>query len=299
MLILAFPDYLPQAKRLASRLEIELAEVYLHRFPDDESLIRLPTALPEHVVICRSLNQPNDKLIELLLCARTARELGARRITLVAPYLCYMRQDIANQPGEAVSQRIVGGLLAELFDDVITVDPHLHRISRLDEAIPLKNAIALTAADDIAAFLRSNVPNALLLGPDSESEQWVAGIAEKMGCDYSIAQKVRFGDKQVEISLPDNDHYKNNPVVIIDDMASSGRTLAKTINLLQLKGVDEIYAVVTHPLFCGDAEQLIREAGIIALWSTDSIDHHTSVITLDKLIAEAIEAMLGGHACCS
>ncbi len=110
----------------------------LHHFPDGESLIRLPPSLPEHVIVCRSLNQPNDKLIELLLCATTARELGAKRLTLVAPYLSYMRQDIANQPGEAVSQRIVGKLLAELFDDVLTVDPHLHRISSLDPGDPDK-----------------------------------------------------------------------------------------------------------------------------------------------------------------
>ena len=292
MLILAFPDYLPQAERLANRLNVDLAEVFVHRFPDAESLIRLPVSVPEHVVICRSLNHPNDKLIELLFCARTARELGASRITLVAPYLCYMRQDIANQPGEAVSQQIIGGLLADLFDDVITVDPHLHRISRLDEAIPIKNAIALTAADEIANFLRINAPNALLLGPDSESEQWVAGIAEKMGCNYAIAQKVRSGDKKVESTLPDNHDYQNHPVVIIDDMASSGRTLAKTIDLLRLYGVDDIYAVVTHPLFCGDAEQYIRKAGVKALWSTDSIDHHTSVIALDKLIAGAINTII-------
>jgi ribose-phosphate pyrophosphokinase len=291
MLILAFADYLSQAKRLAACLGIELAEVYLHHFPDAESLIRLPPSLPEHVIICRSLNQPNGKLIELLLCARTARELGAKRITLVAPYLCYMRQDIANQPGEAVSQRIIGGLLADCFDDVITVDPHLHRITRLDEAIPLKNAITLTAADEIANFLRIKVPNALLLGPDSESEQWVAGIAEKTACNYAIAAKVRYGDKQVEISLPDRDDYLKKPLVIIDDMASSGRTLAKASMLLQLQGVNEIYAVVTHPLFCGDAEQQIRKAGVKAIWSTDSIDHHSAVIALDKLLADAVEAL--------
>ena len=93
MLLLAFPDYCHQSQRLAAELNIPFESVEVHRFPDGESLIRLPTALPEHVILCRSLNRPNDKLIELLLFAKTARELGAKRITLVAPYLCYMRQD--------------------------------------------------------------------------------------------------------------------------------------------------------------------------------------------------------------
>lgn len=198
MLVLAFPDYLSQTQRLAARLDLPLAEVVLHHFPDGESLIRLPPLLPEHLIVCRSLNRPNDKLIELLLCATTARELGAKRLTLVAPYLSYMRQDIANQPGEAVSQRIIGKLLAELFDDVLTVDPHLHRISSLTQAIPIKNAISLTAADEIGTFLKQQFDHALLLGPDSESKQWVAAIAANIGFDYAIADKNRLGDKQVE-----------------------------------------------------------------------------------------------------
>jgi ribose-phosphate pyrophosphokinase len=290
MLILAFPDYLSQAQRLADRLNAPLAEVILHHFPDRESFIRLPPSLPEHVIVCRSLNQPNDKLIELLLCATTARELGAKRLTLVAPYLCYMRQDFADEPGVAVSQRIIGKLLAGLFDDVLTVDPHLHRISSLNQAIPIKNAISLTAADEIGRFLKQKLDYALLLGPDSESEQWVATIANKIGFDYCIAHKERRGDKQIEMTLPDNNF--NKPIVIIDDMASTGRTLGKATRLLQAAGSKDIYAVVTHPLFCDDAEAHILQAGIKTIWSTDSIDHPTSCIKLDALLANAIKAII-------
>ena len=291
MIILAFPDYLSQAQRLADRLDAPLAEVSLHHFPDSESFIRLPPSLPGHVIVCRSLNQPNDKLIELLLCATTARELGAKRLTLVAPYLCYMRQDFANQPGVAVSQRIIGKMLANLFDDVLTVDPHLHRIASLDQAIPVKNAISLTAADEIGRFLKKKLEYALLLGPDSESEQWVANIANKIGFDYCIARKERRGDKQIEMTLPEN-NFVNKTIVIIDDMASTGRTLGMATRMLQAAGALEIYAVVTHPLFCGDAEAHILQAGIKAIWSTDSIDHTTSCIKLDALLANAIKAII-------
>lgn len=291
MIIIAFSDYLTQAQRLANRLNAPLGEVNLHHFPDRESFIRLPPSLPEHVIVCRSLNQPNDKLIELLLCAVTARELGAKRLTLVAPYLCYMRQDFANEPGVAVSQRIIGNMLAGLFDDVLTVDPHLHRISSLDQAIPIKNAISLSAADEIGRFLKQKLDYALLLGPDSESEQWVATIANKIGFDYCIADKKRRGDKQIVMTLPDND-FLNKPVVIIDDMASTGRTLGKAARLLHTAGSNDIYAVVTHPLFCDDAEAHILEAGVKTIWSTDSIGHPTSCIKLDALLANAIKAII-------
>ena len=291
MMILAFPDYLNQAQRLAYRLNAPLAVVMVHHFPDSESFIQLPPSLPEHVIVCRSLNQPNDKLIELLLCATTARELGVKRLTLVAPYLSYMRQDFANQPGVAVSQRIIGQVLADLFDDVLTVDPHLHRISSLAQAIPIKNAISLSAADAIGYFLKQQLDVAVLLGPDSESEQWVAGIADKIGFDYCIAHKVRQGDKDITMILPDYDFF-SKPIVIIDDMASTGRTLGKAAALLQAAGAKDIYAIVTHALFCGDAEAHIRQAGIRTIWSTDSIDHPTSCIQLDALLADAVKAIV-------
>jgi ribose-phosphate pyrophosphokinase len=291
MIILAFPDYLSQAQRLAIRLNAELAEVTVHHFPDSESFVQLPPSLPEHVIVCRSLNQPNDKLIELLLCASTARELGVKRLTLVAPYLSYMRQDFANQRGVAVSQRIIGKMLASLFDDVLTVDPHLHRIASLDQAIPIKNAISLTAANEIGCFLEKQLDYAVLLGPDSESEQWVARIARQIGFDYAIAHKERLGDKHVEMTLPAN-NYANKPVVIVDDMASTGRTLTKAARLLKAAGAGDIYVAITHPLFCGDAEAHILEAGIKAIWSTNSIDHPTSCINLDALLADAINAIV-------
>ncbi|MGZ5049801.1 MAG: ribose-phosphate diphosphokinase [Methylobacter sp.] len=292
MMILAFPDYLSQAQRLAARLDAPLAEVELHRFPDGESLVRLPASLPEHVIVCRSLNQPNHKLVELMLCATTARELGAKRVTLVAPYLCYMRQDVANRPGEAVSQRIVGKLLAELFDDVLTVDPHLHRISSLDQAIPIKHAISLTAAEPIGAFLQRQFQHAVLMGPDSESKQWVGAIADSIGFDYVIAEKKRLGDKQVEMSLPPGSDFGGKPVVIVDDMASTGRTLAKAAGLLRAAGSGDIYVAVSHALFCDDAYEHILNAGIKAIWSTDSIGHSSSCIALDTLLAEAIKAIV-------
>lgn len=290
MLILAFPDYLDQARALADHLRAPVAEVYLHRFPDGESFVELPATLPEHVVFCRSLNQPNDKLVELLLGASTAKAMGAGRLSLVAPYLCYMRQDFANRPGVAVSQKIIGRLLADLFDEVLTVDPHLHRTPTLAQAIPCKTPVTLSASDAIAGFLAGQFEQALLLGPDSESEQWVASIGKKTGFDYAVATKKRLGDKEIELTLPERD-YRGQPVVIVDDMASTGRTLASASRSLQAQAAPAVYAVVTHAVFCGDAEAQIRQAGVQAVWSTDSINHPTSRIRLGPLLAEALAAL--------
>jgi len=243
------------------------------------------------VIICRSLDRPNNKLIELMLAARTARELGAQHLTLVAPYLCYMRQDIANQPGEAVSQRIVGAWLAQLFDAVLTVDPHLHRIHTLREAIPLEKAISLHATQPIADFLRTRVGGALLLGPDSESAQWVSSLAQSSECDYAVANKTRHGDRSVEVELPEVP-FSDRKVVIIDDVASTGHTLAVTARGLYERGATAVYACVTHALISPGAEKVLRDARIESLWSTDSITHASNAISLDALLAQAIRTSI-------
>lgn len=290
-MILGFPESAPQARLLAETLGAAYAPVELHRFPDGESRIRVPELSGHHVLLYRGLDYPNDKLVELLLAARTLRQSGARRLTLVAPYLCYMRQDIAFHPGEAVSQRIVGGWLAELFDDVITVDPHLHRISRLEEAIPTGNAISLTAAGLFGDYL-SGEEGALLIGPDEESAQWVRAIAEACGREFAVASKQRNGDKDVSVRLPGVE-VSGRRVVLVDDVASTGHTLAAIARQLLAAGAQEVSALVTHALFAGDAQEVLRQAGISRIGSSDSIPHPTNVVRLAPLLAEAVRN-LGG-----
>ncbi len=290
MLLLGFHDYETQGRRLADALGLPFALVEIHRFPDGESKVTLPSPLPEQIVVCRSLDRPNDKLVELLLIARTAREMGVRRVILVAPYLCYMRQDIAFHAGEAVSQKIIGAFLAELFDAVITVDPHLHRIERLEQAIPRGDAVALTAAPAMIEFLAQHVQNPMLIGPDAESEQWVRAMAEPAGLEYAVATKERLGDRSVRTKLPDVS-YQDRTIVLVDDMASTGRTLIAVASQLKFRGAGAIHCLVTHALFADDATRQLQEAGIEQIWSADSISHPSNVIHLAPLLAAAVRGL--------
>lgn len=285
--LLTFPEYREEGERLAGTLNLPCGKVEIHRFPDLESRVCLPQTDAEHLLLCRSLHAPNNKLIELILVAETARQMGAKRITLVAPYLCYMRQDIAFHPGESVSQKIIGKLLAHYLDDVITVDPHLHRISRLEEAIPTRQAIALSATPAFSEFLARQQTDAILIGPDEESEQWVKHIAEPAGLEYGIALKRRKGDREVEISLPALEFAGRN-IILVDDVASTGKTLAVAAEELYRAGAARVDALVTHALFTEGAESCIRNAGIRQLWSTDSIPHSSNEVQLAPLLASAI-----------
>ncbi|MDH5785868.1 MAG: ribose-phosphate diphosphokinase [Chromatiales bacterium] len=287
MMILGFADYRQQGEALARELGLAYAEVAIHRFPDGESKVTLPTELPEAVTLCRSLDHPNDKLVEILLTAQTARGMGVKQLTLVAPYLCYMRQDIAFHPGEAVSQQIIGQVLASLFDKVVTVDPHLHRITHLSEAIPNISAISLQSAPLMGSFIAANLKSPLLIGPDAESAQWVRAIAEPAGLDYAIATKERLGDREVTIKLPPHD-YHHHEVVLVDDMISTGHTLINVAEQLQQQGVQALYCLVTHALFADSVTEALHSAGITTIWSCDSITHSSNVIALSPLLATAL-----------
>ncbi len=287
MQLLGFADYREQAQRLADALAIKYSEIAVHHFPDGESIVTLPTELDHELIFCRSLDYPNNKLIELFLACKTARQQGVKQITLVAPYLCYMRQDMAFHPGEAVSQIIIGQWLGELFDRVITVDPHLHRIEDLDQAIPNAESIVLSATGPMAEFLAQRPNPPLLLGPDSESEQWVKQIAKQNQLEWLVASKVRHGDHKVEITLPDYD-FSDRIVVIVDDVASTGRTIARAAKALKQAGAQTVNCLITHPLFVDDTEQVLANACITHVWSTDSISHSTNVIQLAPLLAHAI-----------
>lgn len=287
MQILGFPDYAAQAQRLANELNAPYTAIELHRFPDGESLIRLPLPLAKTVIVCRSLNQPNSKLIELMLTAATARSHAVQRLILVAPYLCYQRQDTAFRTGESVSQQIVGTFLARCFDELITVDPHLHRVDSIEESVPCRRAVSCTAAPLIASFLRRRSNNPLLVGPDSESEQWVAAIARGQNLDYVVASKSRHGDRKVKIELPKCE-YAGREVVLIDDVVSTGCTLATAARHLRRAGARSVDCLVTHCLLNVQAEAALHEAGIEQIWSTDSIAHASNVIELAPVLAEAV-----------
>lgn len=286
-LLLGFPEYREPARKLARAAGLDFAEVEVHRFPDGESLIRLPEHLPESVFICRSLDQPNAKLVELILAASTARELGAGKVGLVAPYLSYMRQDIAFRPGEAVSQQIVGKLLATLFDAVITVDPHLHRVHHLADAVPAPIALALSATEAMSDYLGDKLENPLLLGPDEESEQWVSAIAGKNQLEFCVASKLRLGDSDVRVSLPAAD-YRGRHIVLVDDVISTGRTIESTITELKPYQPGSITVMATHALFAGDALARLKSAGADHIWSGDSICHPTNRIALAAVLAPAL-----------
>lgn len=288
-LVLAFDDDAAQAAALAAALGWPAARIDRHVFPDGETRLRLPPRLPPRVVLLRGLQRPNERLAELLLAAAGTRELGAERLTLVAPYLGYMRQDMAFVPGEVVSQRHLGHLLAAAFDEVVTVDPHLHRVATLDEVLPGRRGIALSAAPLLGAWIAAQRPGALLVGPDEEAAQWVRAAAEPLGLDHAVCVKQRHGDREVEVALPAVD-VRGRRVVLLDDVASTGRTLVQAARGVLARGAAGVDVAVTHALFVGDALAQVQAAGVGAVWSSDCVPHPSNVVSIVPLLAQSLSA---------
>lgn len=288
-LLLAFDDEIELAARLAHELGWPLHPIQRHVFPDGETRLRLPPQLPPQVAVLRGLQQPNAKLAELWLAAAGARELGAKRLALVSPYLAYMRQDMAFTPGEVVSQRHLGRLLAVAFDWVVTVDPHLHRVSTLDEALQGQHGVALSAAALLGEWIARHVPGALLLAPDEEAVQWVAAAAQAQGLQHLVSHKQRHGDRDVDVNVPEAE-LRGRAVVLMDDVASTGRTLVAAARQALARGAATVDVAVTHGLFVGDALQQLQAAGVRHVWSTDCVPHASNCVSVAPLLAGALRA---------
>jgi len=242
-------------------------------------------------VVVRRLDDPNAKLFEVLLAADALRRTGVRRVLLLAPYLPYMRQDRAFAPGEAVSQRVLGRLLGEAFDRVVTLEPHLHRIRDLGEVFPCATT-ALGAAPLLAGWCRARGRDTLVVGPDEESLPWARAIAREAGLPFVVGTKRRSGDRRVRVRLPDLPAARR--AVLVDDIASTGVTLAAAARALRARGIREVEAAVVHAIFAEGAATTLRRAGIARVVSCDTVVHPSNGITTARRFAEAIRAPARG-----
>ncbi|KRB81208.1 phosphoribosylpyrophosphate synthetase [Sphingomonas sp. Root710] len=286
-IVCGLPGNEAMAQQLATILEAQLGHIESRRFPDGESYVRFEEDVDrKHVVLVCTLAHPDSQILRLLFAADAARDLGARMITLVAPYLAYMRQDRRFRSGEAISSRSFARVLSGSFDRIVTVSPHLHRYKALSDLYPVE-ALALDAAPLLAAWLASHVARPLLVGPDSESEQWVGRVARLAGAPYVVGRKLRSGDRDVSVELPGLDAFAGRHAIIVDDVISSGATVAATAGRLRAAGFARIGCLAVHGLQSGrDTATLLEK--VDALVTTDSVANDHGAIGLAPLIAEAV-----------
>ncbi|MGA1342613.1 MAG: ribose-phosphate diphosphokinase [Hyphomonas sp.] len=283
-------EHLAPAFRAAGLTE---GRCVFRKFPDGESYVRLKDDVAgRRVVLISALNDPDQHLMSMLLAAGAARANGAQEIGLAIPYLPYMRQDTAFQPGEPVSAAQFARILGQFADWIVTVDPHLHRFSSLEQVFGPLPARRVTAVPAIADWIMSSFPRALIIGPDSESGQWVNSIAALTGAPALILEKTRRGDRSVRIELPEVGQFGDHQPVIVDDIVSTGSTMAKLVSGLVAAGFRPPACCCVHPLFVESAYQRLLEAGALQVVSCDTVLHPSNRIRVGKLFAEGVLASL-------
>ena len=285
-LIVPLPGNEILAAALVERTAAELGILETRRFPDEEAYVRLTCDVAgKDVDFLCTLARPDPQFLTLIFAAQTARALGAKSVNLIAPYLAYMRQDKRFKDGEAISSILFARLLSEAFDSLVTIDPHLHRRRDLGEIFSIPTRVE-HAAPLLADWLARNVERPLVIGPDSESEQWVAAVARSAGAPYAVLSKRRFGDRDVEISLPNLDAWRDRRPVVIDDIASSGRTMIEAARQLSARDFIKPYCLAVHALFADDSYERLLDC-FERVVTTDTVPHASNAVSVVPLLAQA------------
>jgi len=275
--------------RVAEALGAEPVPMSYKQFPDGESYVRFDGSVEgETVAIVQSTYPPQDKhLLELCLLADTAKDLGARRVIAVVPYLAYARQDKRFISGEAISVNTVMKLLeASGVDKLITVDIHSEEILKRMRI----EAVNLSAIPLLARYLaeEKGLSGAFALAPDRGALKLAEQASTILGGGFGwlhkersrITGEIRMEEKKLDVS--------GRTVIIFDDMISTGGTVVAATGLLKKQGASRVYAACTHPLLVNDALRKIMASGCDGVIGTDSIPSPVSSVSIAGLIAREL-----------
>lgn len=287
-IVIPFPELFPLAQSLCDVLSADMQFVETRRFPDGETYLRLPELLHgRDIILVAPLDRPDEKTLPIIFAAMTARELGANSVGLVAPYLPYMRQDKRFKPGEAITSTHFAGIVSQSIDWLVTIDPHLHRRNSLSEIYSVPTAV-VHAAPVIADWIANNVKKPLLVGPDSESEQWVRAVADGIGADWMVLEKKRYGDENVVVSVPNVEQWYDHTPVIVDDIVSSAKTMIATVKHLRATNMSAPTCIGVHAIFAGSSYQALLDAGAGKVVSCNTVRHQSNQIDVSAILAQAI-----------
>lgn len=288
LILFALPGNEDLTEKIASQVAAEIGKTEIRLFPDGESYVRvLSDVKDKYVVLICTLNQPNEKFLPLYFLSKAVKKQGANHVSLVAPYLAYMRQDKVFNRGESVTSHCFGEIVSAFVDSIITVDPHLHRRKSISEIYPIPNEV-VHATNHIAAWITMNVENPVLIGPDGESEQWVSEVAFKAKVPYTVLQKVRSGDRNVEVSVPQIDEYKNHTPVLVDDIISTARTMIETAKHLKKLEMKPPICIGVHAVFASSAMPDLLSAGVKKVVTCNTIPHLCNDIDISDLFTDFI-----------
>jgi ribose-phosphate pyrophosphokinase len=274
----------PASQLLAGRVSDALKSTLLicefKRFPDGELYTRILDELAgESVTVIQSTVNDSD-FVSLLQLIDACSE--ASQIDVVIPYMGYARQDKQFKRGEPISARVMARAIQA--DNVFTVNIHNESILDYFDA----KATNLDATPMIGEYIKNmKFKNPLIVAPDDGAIALARNASKDLGIDYDFLEKTRLSGESVTIQ-PKNIAVKGRDVIIIDDIISTGGTMAETISLLKKQGAHEVFVACVHPVLSSNAVLKLFKAGVKGIIATDTIDKGVSVVSVAPVIAEAL-----------
>ena len=267
------------SKELAKSLKGRLAKVEIKRFPDDECYVRIDDDLDGEDVFLVQTTWPDKNIIELFLLQDAIKEFDVSSLTTVVPYFGYARQDKQFKPGEPISARALAKLIQLNTDEFMTVDVHAPKVIDWFEDVSAKNVPGYPA---VGRFLKGKGIQ-LVLSPDEGRADNAKRVADVVGCEADFLVKERLDGETVHM-MPKSLAVKGKKVAIVDDIISTGGTIAKAAESLKEQGASRILAVCTHGVFSGEA---LKKLGAVCdeICSTDTIENPTTCISVASEIA--------------
>lgn len=288
MIIIGCSNGTHLAQKVARRLKASYSLLLVKKFPDGEIKVRFMSNIRgKEVILVQSFyGAINDCVVEAIFAADTARDLGAKKVLLIAPYFPYLRQDKRFKAGDCVSIEVMGRLMSRYFDKVFIIDPHLHREAKLSDLFSIK-AEKLTANPFIADYIQKNIKKPLIVGPDWESYKWAKRVADEIGCEYVIMEKKRISGREVKVSLNKPVDLRNKNVILVDDIISTGNTIIEAAKNFKKMGAKKFNCIAVHGIFVEKALEKLRKANVKVV-TTNTIPNKVDKIDVSELIAEAL-----------
>ncbi|WP_314956307.1 ribose-phosphate diphosphokinase [Bradyrhizobium cosmicum] len=311
-LIFAYEASRPEAADIAERLGTGLAEHEESIFEDGERKVRpLTDPRGRDVLVVQSLHDGpsrsvHDKLCDALLLAGTLKDCGAARVILIAPYLCYTRQDRRTKSRESLSLRYIAQLIEAAGVDAIgTLDVHNPAAFENAFRIPAAN---IECADLFAAHFGKILAdqNVEIISPDlggvKRAERFCDALSTTMNEDVELGAlgKRRLDHVVSAEEIPDG--VRERTVVIYDDMIASGATMLRAVKACRRGGAAYVVLAATHGLFLPGAQKLVASSLVDRIIVSDTIPpfrldaglvaEKVTILSASRLIADGIRSMI-------
>jgi ribose-phosphate pyrophosphokinase len=252
------------------------------QFPDGEDYIRIPVEFrgKEVILIHRCYPEQDNSLIQLFLALKTLKDGGASRISAVIPYLPYARQDKLFLKGEALSSKIVCGLIKDSgCDELVTFDCHFLKKEGIFnyDGLRIRN-ISLSHA--ILSYFKKKLRSPKIISPDEGASYFLANekdsdVMKKTRGAYSKG-KTMYRTPKIEVDF----NVEGRDVVIVDDMISTGSTMLKAVEACRRLGAKSISCGASHGLFLKDSLKRLKRAGAKEVIVSNSIKSPASKIDI-------------------